>query len=98
MEVTGKLTKKAAPYVEQAVGKVGEIVPKVIEKIPNPIPSKEGIQRVSNNAAEQILASQWKLDKKTRDVMQQNIGENGAKFALERDIVGKDIESTADNA
>ena len=87
--------KKIAPYIkptiDAGVAKTWEMINKVL-------PTKQGIKNVSNSAAEQILSSQWKLDKKTRDVMQQNIGENGAKFALERDIVGKDIESTADNA
>lgn len=89
-----KATEAITPYVEPIIKKTWELA----SKIPNPLPTKQGVRNVWNQAAEAILSSQWKLDKKTRDVMQQNIGENGAKFALERDIVWKDIESTADNA
>jgi len=83
-----------------------------VSKIPNVLTKKvsvptewpitkvepNAIQKFWNARAEQILSSQWKLNKKTKNALSNSVGENGAKFALERDIVGKDIEGTADNA
>lgn len=62
------------------------------------IKAPEKVQNISNNMAERMLSSQWKLTKPIRKELEGKIGQSWPKFALENDLVGKDIESTADNA
>lgn len=62
------------------------------------IKAPEWVQNLSNSVAEKMLASQWKLTKPIRKELEWKIGQSWPKFALENDLVGKDIESTADNA
>lgn len=62
------------------------------------IKAPERVQNISNNMAERMLSSQWKLTKPIRKELEGKIGQSWPKFALENDLVGKDIESTADNA
>lgn len=88
------LAKKPLSSIE----KTGEFVNPYLSKTFQKIPVPESVKNFWNARAEQLLSSQWKLDKPTRQKIQAQVGETGAKFALERDIVGKDIETTADNA
>lgn len=81
-----------------SIKKTGEFVNPYLSKTFQKIPVPESVKNFWNARAEQLLSSQWKLDKPTRQKIQAQVGETGAKFALERDIVGKDIETTADNA
>ena len=62
------------------------------------IKAPEWVRNFSNSAAEKMLASQWKLTKPVRKELEGKIWQSWPKFALENDLVGKDIESTADNA
>lgn len=62
------------------------------------IKAPEWVQNVSNYMAEEMLSSQWKLTKPIRKELEGKIGQSWPKFALENDLVWKDIESTADNA
>lgn len=86
------------PYVSPILSKWVEIWSNVVNKIPNPLPSKEGIQNMWNSVAEWILAKMWKLDKWTRDKLAWQIGQTWPKFALQNDLVWPTIEATADNA
>lgn len=55
------------------------------------------LQNLSNKAAEQLLASDWKLNKKTRWELNAKVWESWPWFALKNNLVWKDVEDTINN-
>lgn len=90
----GKVGEKISPIWEAISNKVGAVWEKV--SMPTMEWVKAKVQWAGNEFATNMLGGEWKLDIKTRRAM-ENLWETWPEFVLNRDLLWKDAETTANN-